>query len=170
VLVRIRNGLDPALDAQKELAANVHVGTRRAHRVGRNQDSLDHLVRISLDEDAILEGAGLALVRVHAEIAHSFARHEGPLQPRGKASASAAPQARGLDHGDKIRRRVFAEGLAERLIPARGEIRVDRVGAGQIGPLEQNGFPGRDHVSLPSAARRAVRPPEPASRGDRGYR
>src|SRR6266545_7316930 len=79
--------------------AGVDVGGAGARRVGGEEDALDDLVRVVLHEDAIVEGAGFALVGVDAEVdrAGMVRREEAPLDAAGEAGAAAAAQARRLD-------------------------------------------------------------------------
>jgi hypothetical protein len=87
-----------------ELAADVDVADLRADGITRDRHALDDEVRVPLQQHVILEGAGLALVRVAAHVlrpARIF-RHEPPLHARRKAGAAAAPQAGRLDEVDDL--------------------------------------------------------------------
>ena len=52
------------LGGQCEFTANVNVGGSHADRIGGQDHSLDHLVRVSFHELAILERARFALIGV----------------------------------------------------------------------------------------------------------
>src|SRR6185369_71462 len=82
-------------------------------REARERDALEHLVRILLDEEAILERAGLGLVGVAEEVdalpaALLLRGHERPLHPAREARAAAAAEARGLHEVGDLRGRPFA--------------------------------------------------------------
>src|SRR6185436_10168325 len=66
---RLGERLFQAPDAESHLTADVDVGRVAADGEGGDDDALDQQMRIELDEHAILEGAGLALVGVDAEVA-----------------------------------------------------------------------------------------------------
>jgi len=83
-----------------------------AHRPGGDQHAFQEAVRVALQVDAVLEGAGLALVDVDGHQARTrFAAHDAPLAACREACAAQAAQARvfhGLDdqfgmlHGHKF--------------------------------------------------------------------
>ena len=91
--------VDRALDAaerQVELAADVDEGVAHAERVGGDQHRLHQQVRRVLEDPAVLEGAGLALVGVGAQVV-DLARvglHHAPLASHGEGRAAVAEQAR----------------------------------------------------------------------------
>ena len=67
--------------------------------------AFDHLVRIVLHQDAVVERARLALVGVdaHVDRAGMVLGQKRPLQPGGKAGPAAAAQVAALDHLDERR-------------------------------------------------------------------
>src|SRR5438132_13834619 len=76
------------------LAADVDEGQVAPDRVARDQDALQHLVRALLDQVAILEGAGLALIGIADEVARVDALgQDAPLVAGRKAGTAATPQA-----------------------------------------------------------------------------
>ena len=94
---RVGDGAREAFVAERELAPHVHVRDVALHRVRRDRDALDELVRIALEEHAVLERRRLAFVGVHDEIARErVGRQERPLLRGREARAAAAPQARQL--------------------------------------------------------------------------
>ena len=74
----------------------------RLRGVAADDDPFEHLVRIFLHQDAVVERARLALVGIdaHVDRAGMVLRQEGPLQARGKPRAAAAAQIARLDHFD----------------------------------------------------------------------
>ena len=60
--VRFGDGLVHDVDQVAVLAADVDVARVRIHREARDQAAFDQLVRVVLDQDAVLAGARLALV------------------------------------------------------------------------------------------------------------
>ena len=101
---RLRQGLLEALVDAEDLAVDVVVARRDAHRIGGDGHALDDDVRVVAQDVAILERAGLALVGVADQIllARELARHEAPLEPRGKACPTPPAQAGSLDLGDDL--------------------------------------------------------------------
>ena len=95
-------------------------GTRRGCRCRRSceriawqrdDDRLDQPVRVALDDDPVLVGAGLALVGVHAQVARLrvVLGQEAPLHPGREAGAAAAAQVRLLDLlDDRPRARILS--------------------------------------------------------------
>ena len=75
-----------------DLAMNVVVAARAAHRVRRDRHAFEHRMRVVTQDVAILERAGLPLVGITDEIflALILLRHEAPLEPSRKTSAAAA--------------------------------------------------------------------------------
>ena len=67
----------------------------RAGREGADQHALDQLVRVLVHQLAVLEGAGLGLVRVAAQVLLDVAvREEARLLAHREARAAAPAQAR----------------------------------------------------------------------------
>src|SRR5207249_9546661 len=86
--------------AVRELAADVDVGGVAADGVRGDDDALEQLMRIALDDLAVLEGAGLALVGVDREVDGLLALlgEEAPLHPGRKARAAPPAEVRRLHH------------------------------------------------------------------------
>ena len=93
-------------------------------------------MRIGLEEMAVLEGAGLALVGVDRHQARAgLAQHRAPLARGREARAAAAAQARLVDDVDQLLagERAAAQAL-QRLVAAVGAIGVEvLVGVGITG-------------------------------------
>ena len=70
---RVGERLREAVVAERELAAQVDERLVALDRVRRDDDALDELVRIALDEHAVLERRRLAFVGVHHEVAREQA-------------------------------------------------------------------------------------------------
>ncbi len=132
VLVGVGNGLDPALDAQEELAADVDEGALRADGIGRDDHAFQDRMRVALDDQAVLEGARLALVGVDGQVLdRRVLGDEAPLHAGGEAGAAAPAQARGLhlamtSFGRHLQR------LAQRLVAAVCQIGPDLLGVGPV--------------------------------------
>src|SRR6266581_2871486 len=100
-----------------DLPVDVVVARADPHRVGGDRHAFDDDMRVVAQYVAVLEGPGLALVRIAHQIfrARKLARHEAPLEARRK-TRPAAPAQRGLFHlTDKsLRRRLLGEDLLQR--------------------------------------------------------
>ena len=81
------------------LAAEVDVAVLDVGRVGGDRHRLDQGERIALDDDAVLERAGLGLVGVADQVVRpcGLARHRLPLDAGREGGAAAAEQLRVLD-------------------------------------------------------------------------
>ena len=116
---RLVQGLLEALVVRPDLAVNVVVADRYAHRIGGDRHALDHDVRVVAQDVAVLERSGFAFVGVadHVLLAGKLPRHEAPFEPGRKACAAAASE-RGLLHVRNYRlgRDVFREDPAQRLV------------------------------------------------------
>ena len=101
------------------LAADVDVGHLGPDRIGADRAALDQRVRRPPHDLAILEGAGLRLVGVAAEVVGLAIAglHEAPLHPRGEAGA-AAPAQPGVLHDLDDLGRLHLERLLERDVAA----------------------------------------------------
>jgi hypothetical protein len=105
--------------------------------VGRDQHPLEELVGVALEQDAVLEGAGLHLVGVGDQVLRPgralAERHEAPLGRGGEAGAAAPTQAGVLDQGLHAARVEVLEHLAQRPVAAQplvgGEVRRLLAGA-----------------------------------------
>ena len=90
------------------LAADVDVGVLHLEGEAREHHPFEDLVGILLDQEPVLERAGLGLVGVAEEVdglsaALLLRRDEGPLHAAGEAGAAAAAEARGLHHVRDLR-------------------------------------------------------------------
>ena len=110
-----------------ELLADVDIGHVGADRERRDHHALDKLVRVLVQDVAVLECAGLRLIAIADQINRLgiVGWNEGPLHARWEARAAATAQT-GVLHllGDVLRR--HADSLAQLLIAAVIEIAVDR--------------------------------------------
>ena len=83
--------------------AEIEVGVLDPDGVTGDQDAFQHPVRPGLEAEAVLEGAGFALVGVDGH--HAGARHPGhdaPLAPRGETGTAEASQAAVLQRRDDV--------------------------------------------------------------------
>jgi hypothetical protein len=77
--------------------AQVDVDGLGAHHLGGDQHAFEKAVRVALQVETVLEGAGLAFVDVDGHQARrGLLAHDAPLAPRRKARAAQAAQARVL--------------------------------------------------------------------------
>jgi hypothetical protein len=116
---RLGDGLFQDAGAVRKLAADVDVRLLHVVRPAGDHDPLDELVRVLVDDVAVLEGAGLGLVGVDDQVdgLAALAIDETPLQAAGEARAAATAQA-GLLHFVDDRRRRQGERLLQRLVAA----------------------------------------------------
>ena len=123
--------------------------TLHLQRVGGDEQPLDELVRVLVDERAVLEAARLGLVGVDAEVAREdVLGQEAPLHPGGEAGPSPPPQPARLDLLDQRLRGELAERLAQSLVAAEALVdgeRLQSLGAEVLG--EQLVF-GHDRAIL----------------------
>ena len=123
-----------ALGRQRHLAAHVQEALRETQRVAGDEASLDELVRVALHQQAVLVGAGLALVAVHHQVARPDVRRaEAPLHPRREAGAAASQQAGRLDLGVHRGRRR-GQRPAQALVAAGVEVAPEGVAVGEVPP------------------------------------
>ena len=110
------------------------------HGVGAENDALDDEVRVGVDQDAILERAGLHLVGVDDDIARTdvILRNALPFLAGGKARAAAAAQIRVEDQLQHLGRGALADGGGERLVAAAGPVFVDGRRAAEVAVFKQD--------------------------------
>ena len=94
--LRVGDGLREPLVAERELAAEVDEREVALDRERRDRDALDELVRIALDEHAVLERGRLAFVGVHHEVAREQSRAAGTTTS-GRSGSPAPPRPRRPD-------------------------------------------------------------------------
>ena len=111
-------------------AANIDEAAIRIDGAARNDHTLDQLMRIHLHQRTVFTRARLRLVRVANNVfrLRIIFRHEGPLHPRRKTSATSAAQVGFLDFVDDRRRRHLFQRFFERLIAAMLQINIDLAG------------------------------------------
>ena len=109
----------------EDLAVDVVVADRDAHRIGSDDHAFDDDVRVELQDVTVLAGTRLALVGIAHQIflAGERAGHEAPLKARREARAAAATQTGFLDSGNDLILRqalvtVLAQDATQRLIAA----------------------------------------------------
>ena len=95
-LARLAQRLLAALVDVPDLAVDVVVAARAAHRVAADDHALDQRVRVVAQDVAVLERPGLALVGIADDVlvAGEVARHEAPLEAGREARAAAPAQRR----------------------------------------------------------------------------
>ena len=93
------DGLAQTLDGQRILRADVDVHVARADGPRADEHALDQAVGVGLDDGAVHERAGIALVGVADEVLVLALGVAGgvPLEPGGEARAAAPGQAGDLD-------------------------------------------------------------------------
>src|SRR5262249_34534791 len=109
-----------------------------------DDDALEHLVRVVLHEDAVVEGARLALVGVDAEIDRAVVllrrRQEGPLDAAREAGAAAAAQAGLLDGVDDLGARHLVDRPRQGPVAAVGAVAFQRLAVGPADAAQKDGF------------------------------
>ena len=121
-------------------AADIQVADARAGREGRDGHRLDDGERVALQQDAVLERAGLGFVGVAHEVVRlgGLRSDRGPLPAGGEGGAAAAHQAGRRDLGDD-RLGPHLQGLGQRRVAAVGTVVVERRRVGDTDPREQAG-------------------------------
>ena len=111
---------------QMRLAVDVEDHARSARRVGGQQRAFQEPVGIALQEVAVLEDAGLALLAVDDQVLEGAGRaaRAFPLERGLEVGAAAAPQPRALDGLDEALGLRLGQHALERLVRAA----TDRVG------------------------------------------
>jgi hypothetical protein len=128
---RVYDGFLHSAHGERILGADVEVAAGGANRVGRDDQALEHAVRIAFQHAAIHVGAGVAFVAVADDVlgrALNGAR-DLPLEPGGEAGAAAAAQAAGFHFGDDVLRLHAAEDAHQALVDtvAQAVLKVFRV-------------------------------------------
>src|SRR5262249_45636860 len=120
--VRLLDGFPHDEKLAHHLAADVEVGVVTADRDRADDAAFDELVRIPVEELAVLAGAGLRLIAVDDEMAGlGVVGVEAPLRARAEAGAAAATEVRFLPlvddlgglHADRLLQRGVAAALLE---------------------------------------------------------
>src|SRR5439155_18053520 len=111
------------------LVTDVVVGGGSPRGEGGEHDAFEHLVRVLLHQDAVVEGAGFALVGVDAQVdrAGVVFGQEGPFDAGREAGAAAAAQARRLDDIRHLGGLHLADDTLEGAVAAVGTVRVQGV-------------------------------------------
>ena len=117
------------LRAFGELPADVNVREVRTHREAGDHHPLDQLMRILVNDVAILERAGLRFVRVADEISRlrSAGLDEAPLHAARKTRAAASAQAGLFFTSSTISSRLHLERLLQLLVAAVLQVALDVV-------------------------------------------
>ena len=99
VLAGLLDGILQTLDGQRVLGPQVDVALLRADGIGADGHALDEAVRVALQDRAVHEGAGVALVGVADDVLDVALGLAGelPLETGGEAGAAAAAQAAAQD-------------------------------------------------------------------------
>src|SRR5690606_38339274 len=140
VLARLLDGAFENAGALGHLAADIDVGLLHVVRETGNHRALDQLVRILVDDVAVLEGAGLGFVGVDDQVDRlaGLAVHQAPLDTTGETRAAAAAQTGLLDLLVQVL--GFArDGRFEDLVTAMAQVAADVVGVtGLVDVLEND--------------------------------
>ena len=133
---RVLDGLHEAVVAECELAAHVEERQVARDRVRGDHDPFDELMRVALDQHAVLERRRFAFVGVHDEVPrqHTFGE-ERPLEPGGEVRTAATAEPRLRDLLLDRRRVTLREHVAQRVVATRGERALHRPRV--VGPLVQ---------------------------------
>ena len=145
------------------LAADVEVALARAGRERGDRHRLDDRERVALEQDAVLERAGLRLVGVADEVVRlrRLCRDGGPLATGRERRAAATHQLGRGDLGDDCLG-ADLERPSQGRIAAMGAVVVERRGVDDADPAQQ---PERRVTRLGDrAGRRATSPAPPSSR------
>ncbi|KAG1529417.1 hypothetical protein G6F51_014152 [Rhizopus arrhizus] len=132
---RPRNGGLQRGDGMRILRAHVDVAVGRAHRQAGNGHALDQHIGVAFHQQAVGKGARIAFVGVADDVFLVAGRpgHRLQFDAGRKRRATAAAQARGLDHlDDLLRRDLLFEDLAQGSVATGLQV----AGAGPTGPLD----------------------------------
>src|SRR6266436_7663894 len=101
---RLFDGTFENFRALWEFASYIDVGRARIKGITRNQNSFEQLVRIFVNDVAILESARLGFIRVANQIDRPFfvRLDKAPFQSAGESGPAAAAQARVFDFVDNV--------------------------------------------------------------------
>jgi hypothetical protein len=127
--VRLFDRASDASVRQVELAADVDEGVAHLQRERGDQHRLDQQVRRVLEDPAVLEGAGLALVGIGAQVVRLLVEQldHAPLAPGRKGRAAVTEDARGGDFLGDLLRPHLAHDFLERRVAAARAIGLERV-------------------------------------------
>ncbi len=116
------------------LVAQVDPDGIDAHGPGGDEHAFQKAVRVALQDPAVLEGAGLALVDVHRHVARAgVAAHDAPLASGRKPGAAQAAQAGMLQRGDQfVRRTLAAQALRQQGVAATFAIGIEIQRGGNV--------------------------------------
>src|SRR5664279_3548990 len=131
--IRLLDRAGEASIGQVELAADVDEGMAHLQREGGDQHRLDQQVRRVLEDPAVLEGAGLALVGIGAEIVRLLVVEldHAPLAPGREGRAAVAEDSRRGDFLGDLLRAHLAHDLLERGVAAARAVFLERVRQGR---------------------------------------
>ena len=129
-----------AVPGLRIFVAEIEVGGGGPRRVGRKDDPLNHLVRVVLHQDPIVERPRFALVGIDAEVdrARVILGEERPLEPGGESGAAPTAKAGSLHQFDHISRLLLLEHPLERRVAAAAAIARERVAPGNADGFEKN--------------------------------
>jgi len=98
-----------------------------SHGIGAQQDTLDDQMRVHVDEDAVLEGAGLHLVGIDHHIArpHIIGRNTLPFASGRETGSAPTAQVRRQDHVQDLGRGALAHGIGKCPIAAAGAVLLE---------------------------------------------
>ena len=117
-------------DGKRVFRTDVDDGASGSDGIGRDCKSLNQTVRIPLNERAVHERPGVALIRIadHIFLVAGGIQGELPLGPRREAAASAPAQSAQFHLFADFRRRHGVKRLRERAVPAACQIFFNRSG------------------------------------------
>ena len=109
-----------------KFAADVDVGEVDIRREGGDGEAFDQLVRILVQDVAVLESAGLGFVAIDDDVVGLavVVFDEAPLGTGREARSTASAEVGGLDHIDDLAG-LHGERLFEGLVAAVGEVGLD---------------------------------------------
>jgi len=120
--------------AKHEFAPDIDIGEMDVVGIARDDHPFEHLVRVLVDDLAVLEGAGLRFVGVADEIDRLgvfLGIDEAPFHAAGKSGAAAPAQLGGLDLGDDVGP-LHGEGFFQVLVAVLAQIAIDVDGISRL--------------------------------------
>src|SRR5262249_39825974 len=139
--VRLSDGDLQAVDRLRVFAADVNVALGRADGVAGDGHALEHPVRVALQLATVHEGAGVTLVGLADDELPVTARlgDHPPLDAGRVARPAPAAEPAPRDHVHDLGRVHLAEDVVQRVVAARGNVRLDPLRLNHAAVLQHHG-------------------------------
>ena len=129
VFTGLLNGDLKALNSDGILSTDIYIALVCADGVGGNGHSFDNAMRVALEDGAIHERAGVALVSVAGYILFAGGAHgELPLKTGGESAAATAAQTGIKDGLNNVFTAHFGQDLCKGLVAVKSDVLIDVLG------------------------------------------